>query len=182
MNGRTIEHPDIGEKITFVRTSAETSGEMTEFIVELAPGGRNPPHFHTRFSESFTPLEGAVLVRLGDERRLVRPGTVATAGPGMVHSVSNPSSEPITFRVEVRPGQPGLERFAQIAYGLARDGLATRSGLPRKLSHLSVLMEMGDVEIPGPVFRLISPILGWLRRRARERGVEAALIDRYCVL
>ena len=180
MKARTIEHPVIGEKLTFVRTADETGGEVTELIVELAPGGGNPLHFHTSFTESFTPLQGKLGLQLGQERRPLSPGTTLTVSPGVLHSVTNRSDEPVRFRVEVRPGQPGLERFAQIAYGLARDGLSTGNGLPRKLTHLAVLMELGDVRAPGILFALVSPLLTRIARRARRRGVERALIDRYC--
>ena len=181
MKDRTIEHPVIKEKLTFVRTSAETGGELTELIVELAPGGGNPPHVHESFAESFTPLEGQLWLRVGKERRTLSPGTTTTVPPGVLHSLANHSTRAVRFRVEVRPGQPGLERFAQIAYGLARDGYARKRGFPKKLAHLAILMEMADVRAPGFFFRISAPLLARIARRARTRGVEEELIERYCV-
>jgi quercetin dioxygenase-like cupin family protein len=180
MRERTIIHPIIKEKITFVRTADETDGNVTDLVVELGPGGGNPAHFHTRFEESFTAMEGTLHLRSGITRRMLQPGETATIPRGTVHSLSNPSDKTIKFRVQVRPGQPGLELFAQIAYGLARDGQATKAGLPKRPSHLALLMEMGDVHVPGPAFKVIAPVLAWLGRRARKRGVERELVERYC--
>lgn len=180
MEKRTIAHPGIGERITFVRTSDETDGELTELLVEQAPGGGNPPHYHRSFTESFTPIEGPLGLRLGSARWILDPGDTVTVPRGTVHSLFNSSERPVRFRVQVRPGQPNLERFAQIAFGLARDGQVGAKGLPRKLSHLALLLELGDVHVPGAAFRVLSPVLAWVAARARRRGVEEELIRLYC--
>lgn len=180
MKSRTIENPVIGDRVTFVRTSGETGGEVTELLVELAPGGGNELHYHTSFTESFTPLDGQLGVQIGMDRRLIDPGETATVPPGVVHRFFNAADRPVRFKGEARPGTLGSEQFVQIAYGLARDGLVNRRGLPRNLTHIALLMEMGDMRAPGIMFRVLRPLLGWLARRGRERGVERQLIERYC--
>ena len=92
----------------------------------------------------------------------------------------NPTDQVVKFRGEARPGHTGLERFAQIAYGLARDGHVNKKGYPNKLAHVAVLMEMGDVRIPGLGFKLLAPVFGWVARRARKNGIEQELVNRYC--
>ena len=130
MQNRTIENPVAGDRITFVRTADETNGEVTEIIVDLFPGGGNQPHYHTSFTESFTPLDGPLGVLVGKERRTLSPGETAKVPPGVVHCFFSVSDRVVRFRGEARPGRPGLERFAQIAYGLARDGQVNRKGYP----------------------------------------------------
>ena len=180
MRNRTIENPVIGDKVTFVRTSAETGGEYSEIVVELSPGGGNEPHYHTQFAESFTPIEGDLGVLVGTEKRTIHQGETATVEPGIVHCFFNPTDRMVTFKGEARPGHEGLERFGQIAYGLARDGEVNRKGYPNKLAHIAVLMEMGDVRIPGMAFKLLVLVFRWIARRARAKGIEQQLIDRYC--
>ena len=180
MRNRTIENPIIGDRVTFVRTSAETGGAYSEIVVELSAGGGNEPHYHTQFAESFSPIEGDLGVLVGTERRTIRPGETATVEPGIVHCFFNATDEMVTFKGEARPGHEGLERFAQIAYGLARDGNVNKKGYPNKLAHIAILMEMGDVRIPGLAFKLMGPIFRWIARRARSKGIEQQLIDRYC--
>ena len=179
MKERTIENPIIKDRVTFVRTSEETDGEYSEIVVHLSPGGGNEPHFHTSFSESFSPLEGRLGVLVGKERRVLEPGETATVPPGVVHCFFNPSDQFVRFKGEARPGHRGLEQFAQIAYGLARDGHVNKKGYPNRLTHIALLMEMGDVRIPGLAFRLLSPLFSWLASSARKRGVERDLIARY---
>ncbi len=180
MRNRTIENPVIGDRVTFVRTSEETGGEVTEILVELSPGGGNELHYHTSFTESFTGVEGQLGLQVGGERRLLGPGETATVPPGAVHRFYNAADRPVRFKGEARPGTPGSERFIQIAYGLARDGLVNRRGLPNDLTHIALLMEMGDMRAPGMMFRILRPLLKWLARRGRKRGVERELIERYC--
>jgi quercetin dioxygenase-like cupin family protein len=180
MRTRTIENPVIKDRVTFVKTAEETGGAFTEIIVDLAPGGGNELHVHTSFSESFTALEGRLAVQLGKEKFLLDPGQTASVPPGMVHRFYNPSDHFIKFRGLAEPGRLGSERFVEIAYGLARDGLVNAKGFPNRLSHVALLMEMGDMRMPGLAFRLMEPILHWLARRARRRGTEAELVQRYC--
>ena len=180
MQNRTIENPVIRDKVTFVRTAEETGGEVSEIIVQLSVGGGNEPHYHTTFTESFTPIEGELGVLVGSEKRTLRHGETATVPPGVVHCFFNPTDQVVKFRGEARPGHTGLERFAQIAYGLARDGHVNKKGYPNKLAHVAVLMEMGDVRIPGLGFKLLAPVFGWVARRARKNGIEQELVNRYC--
>ena len=180
MKTRTIENPVIRDKVTFVRTAEETGGEVSEIIVELSAGGGNETHYNTMFAESFTPIAGTLGVLVGKEKRTLRTGETATVPPGVVHCFFNPTDRVVKFRGEARPGHSGLERFAQIAYGLARDGRVNKKGYPNTLSHVAVLMEMGDVRIPGVGFKLLAPAFRWVARRARKNGVERELIDRYC--
>ena len=180
MRVRTIENPIIKDRVTFVRTTEETGGEFSEVLVELSPGGGTEPHFHTLYSESFTPIEGRLGVLVERDRRLLEPGETVTVPPGLVHCFFNPSEHVVRFKGEARPGYLGQEHFVQIAYGLARDGYVNKKGYPNRLSHIALLMEMGDVRIPGPTFRLFGPVLRLLASRARRRGVERDLLERYC--
>lgn len=180
MKRRTVENPVIKDRVTFVRTSQETDGELTEIIVELAPGGGNEPHYHTSLTESFTALEGRLGIQVGGVERLLAPGQTATVEPGVVHRFFNPSDGFVKFRGVAKPGRVGAERFVEIAYGLARDGEVNAAGYPNRLSHVALLMEMGDMRLPGLMFKLAAPVLHWVARRARNRGLEAELIERYC--
>ena len=55
-----------------------------------------------------------------------------------------------------------------------------QKGYPNRLSHVALLMEMGDVRIPGPTFKPLAPFLRGVAVWARWRGVERRLIARYC--
>ncbi len=178
--GRKVyENPLIGDKAVFLATSAETNGAYTLVEIQLAPGGGNPLHAHRTYTETFIPVEGEIEVQLGKERKLLRPGETCTVPLKAVHCFRNPSKQPITFRVELVPGNAGFEYSMMIAYGLAKDGLTNRESMPKNLSHAAVLLNLFDPE-PTGLLRLMMPLIRWKARQARKRGVEQELIDRYC--
>jgi quercetin dioxygenase-like cupin family protein len=55
---RTIVNPVFKDVCPFLQTSAETNGRLSELEVTLGPGGGNPLHRHTGFTETFTAIEG----------------------------------------------------------------------------------------------------------------------------
>ena len=178
--GRKVyENPTIGDKAVFLQTSAETGGAYTLLEIELAPRGGNPLHAHRTYTETFIPVEGELEVQLGKERKLLRPGETCTVPLRAVHCFRNPSDKGIRFRVKLVPGNEGFEYSVMIAYGLAKDGLTNREGMPKKLDYAAVLLNFFD-PAPTGVMRLMLPFFRWKARQARKRGVERELIDRYC--
>jgi quercetin dioxygenase-like cupin family protein len=176
---RRIYHPLQKDYATFLETAAESGGRWTLLEIELAPGGGNALHIHRSFAERFTVVEGELAVQTGRGTTILRPGESAVAPAGVAHRFSNPSDRVARFRVELTPGHSGFESTLRITYGLAADGLMRAGGMPKRLSHLALLVEMGDTELVGPA-AMLRPALRWLARRARARGVERELLARYC--
>jgi quercetin dioxygenase-like cupin family protein len=54
---RHIVNPVIKDTATFIQTSAESNGTVSEFDFTLMPGGGNPLHYHKTYSETFTALQ-----------------------------------------------------------------------------------------------------------------------------
>ena len=55
--GQTLENPQSGERIRFLKTTADTNGEYLLFDLELQPDGRVPgKHVHPKQTERFTVL------------------------------------------------------------------------------------------------------------------------------
>jgi mannose-6-phosphate isomerase-like protein (cupin superfamily) len=176
---RRIYNPVQRDAATFLETREESGGTRTLIEVELAAGGGNAPHRHVAFAERFKVAEGALTVRVGDDEHTLGPGDTACAPLGTLHCFANRTDEPVRFIVELLPGHRGFEQALQIAYGLAEDGLVNRKGIPRNLAHLALLVELGDTRVAGPL-KLLEPVMGLLARRARRRGIDAQLIERYC--
>jgi quercetin dioxygenase-like cupin family protein len=176
---RRIYNPVQRDAATFLETSAESGGTRTLIEVELAAGGGNAPHRHVRFAERFKVVEGSVTVRVGDDEHTVGAGESACAPIGALHCFANRSDEPARFLVELLPGHRGFEQALQIAYGLATDGLVDDKGIPKRLAHLALLVDIGGTRVSGPL-KALEPALGLLARRARRKGVEAELLARYC--
>ncbi|GEO03623.1 hypothetical protein AAE02nite_12870 [Adhaeribacter aerolatus] len=176
---RIYENPIIKDKAIFLKTSRETNGEYTLIEVEVAPGGGNELHIHRTFSETFRPLAGDLEVQVGKKRTLLKQGESYTVQPLTHHAFHNPSDKPVKFLVELRPGHEGFEQSIKIAYGLACDGLTNNKSVPKKFSHLALVLTLSDTYLPG-FLSLLMPVFKWKARQARKRGIEKELLNTYC--
>ncbi len=176
---RRIYNPLQKDAVTFVQTSLETNGACTLLDMEVAPGGGNMLHYHTSFAEHFTVISGEFGVQIGKEQFELKPGGSAVAPVMALHRWYNTSQQTALVRVELRPGNTGFERSLQIAYGLARDGFMNKQGLPKSIVHMALLVELADTGVPG-FFSAIAPLMRMIAKRARRKGVERELIERYC--
>jgi len=138
--GDTIENPITGERVSFLKTSAETDGESVLIETTVAPNGFvAAEHLHPHQSERFEVLEGVVEFRLDGEHVIARAGDVVTVEPGAAHQFRNIGEEEVRFRTEVRPAL-AFEAFLETMFGLASDGKTNGSGIPNPF-RLAVIME-----------------------------------------
>jgi len=176
---RTIVNPIFKDTATFLKRASETGGKYVECELTLLPGGKNIPHIHKKYNETFTALEGNLGVKAGGKTIILKPGESFTVPIGMVHYFFNPGNEMIRYQVVIAPGFEGFEYMLRILYGLARDGKTDKKGFPKKLSHLALVCEIGDTSGTG-ILVLLAPLLKFLAARARKNGELQRLMDRYC--
>jgi hypothetical protein len=98
--------------------------------------------------------------------------------PRSLHAWSNPGAERSVAQIELRPGSPGFENSLRVVYGLAGDGLVLKNGVPRNPLHAALLLEMGEVRLPG-AYAALERVLGLLVSLARWRGIDRELERRY---
>ena len=175
---RRIYNPVQADAATFLETSDETGGARTLIELEVAPGGKVTPHYHLTYSERFKLIEGRLTVEIDDVRHELEPGDEAVAAPGSLHAWRNPGAERSIAHVELRPGSPGFEKALRVAYGLAADGLARGNGVPRNPLHAALVLEMGELRLPG-AYAALQRVMGLLARVGRRRGVDRELERRY---
>ena len=102
--GQTVENPATGERVTFVRTAADTGGELLELELEWPrPGQRAPEHVHPEMEERYEVVEGRAAFRIDGEERFGEVGDVVTVPPGVRHLAWNPTDDPVRLKVEFRP-------------------------------------------------------------------------------
>lgn len=176
---RTIINPIYKDTITFLETSTETGHKFSLGELTLLPGGGNPPHYHTAFSETFTAIKGVLGLRLRCEEIFLKPGEEYTVHIGEVHNFFNPGPEEITFHVKFTPGHEGMEHALRIAYGLATDGLTDKKGIPKSLIAAALIMDMSN-SYPSGLFSVLKPLLSFLAKKAKKKGIDKALILKYC--
>jgi len=175
---RTIYNPIQKDSVLFIETFTESNGKHTLVEVDMAAGGGNGLHYHKTLFERFECLEGELKVQTGKTIHTLKQGDVVTAEPFVIHRFFNDSDKPCKFRVLISPGSRGFEETLQIAYGIARDGIVNKKGMPAKLSHLAVLLDLSETNLPGWQ-SIIGKVLKWVSRRAEKRGVTAALRKKY---
>ena len=176
---RRYYHPIEKDYATFLKTSEETGGEYTLIEVEVAPGGGTEPHYHKTYDEHFEVLEGALEVLVGETTRTLGPGEKAVAERNTLHRFRNPTDGPSTFLVELRPGHEGFEKSVMVVYGLASDGRVFSDGTPKSPYHIALLLEWGEMRLPG-FFGVAEPLFRLLARRARRKGIDKMLEAEYC--
>jgi len=178
MERRVFENPLIKDKVTIIKSSQETNGAYTLVEVELEPGGGNPLHYHTTFSEEFTTVKGVLGVQLEKKQMSLKPGETVLVPVKKYHRFYNSGKEKVTFKVRLVPGSEGFETSIKIMYGLAGDGLISKRMIPRKFDHLALFAMIADVRGKGLLF-LLYPYLRYRARRAEKRGVYAELLRKY---
>ena len=178
---RTIVNPIIKDTVTFLQTSEETNGKITEAEITLMPSGSNPLHYHKTYSETFRAIEGELGVKLGKKTsRILKPGESYTVAPMALHSFFNPTENEIKFNVTLSPGHTGFENSLRIIYGLASDGFTDKNTIPKSIKHTAIVVCMSDMNLPG-LFTFLFPVLKLIAKRAKTSGEEQKLIDKYCI-
>ena len=175
---RTIYNSKADHYTTFLEKSADTDGEYTLLEIDLEPDGGNAPHFHARFAETFTAIEGGVGVHLNGEDYYLDEGESVRAEIGDTHYFFNDGDERARFRVKIEPGSPGFEKGLYILYGLINDGKVDDEGLPVDPLHTAIFAAYSDTRATGAL-RLVNPIFTRLAGRAQRTGVESELVERY---
>ena len=178
MEKRVFENPDIKDKVTLLESSLDTNGAYTLLQVELEAGGGNNLHYHTSFREEFTAIDGVLSIGLKKRQLHLKPGETAIARINQLHRFYNAGDTPIRFTVKLVPGSVDFEKCIAIGYGLASDGQTNKKGIPKKLDHLALLLDLSNTRLTG-FFSLILPFLLFRAKKARHNGLLKALENKY---
>jgi quercetin dioxygenase-like cupin family protein len=176
--GQIIQNPVSGERIEFLRTSADTDGELLEFELELSPDGRVPgAHVHPEQEERFHVLEGTMKFRLGMRTIVAEAGDSVVVPAGRVHKFVNGGEGRARARVQVVPALD-MEELLCTTAELAHEGKVLRSGMPKPL-HLALFVERfrREVRAPFPPAWTVRAMMAPVAALARRRGHA----DRYAI-
>ena len=176
--GDVIENPITGERITFLKTTRETNGELLRFEYILPPGFTIPEHVHPYQEERHEVLSGTLRGRVGGQERDYVQGQWVVGPAGVPHAWQNPSSEEeLRFVSELRPPLV-FETILETAFGLARDGKTTKQGIPKNPLQLAVLVDetrgmFYSSRVPVAVQEAFLAIFGVLASVGRLLGYKA---------
>lgn len=160
--------------ISSIDTNAESVIEYN-----IVPGEKTPWHYHTLFSESFEVLAGTLELGLNGHIRQLNKGDKVTVPPNQKHYFNNVSLEDCLLKVWISPGSKDFENSLLILKGLAKDGLATSAGTPKKLTDLALFVYLNNSNMVG-IQKIAEPLFNYLVRRAIKKGRLNELIEQYC--
>lgn len=171
---KIVRNPVTGQAIRFIQTSIDTDGELLEMESSFAPGSLEPvPHFHPKQHETFTVLEGNILVRMNGRINLLKKGEQLEIPANTVHSMWNAAATKAVVNWKVQPAL-STEYFLETGMGLAAEGKVNAKGLPLLLQ--TALL----VTFYNKVFRLAKPsylvqkmVFGMLSPVAKLAGYKA---------
>ena len=147
--GDVIENPVTGERITFVRTSAETGGALAEMDLDLSPTAfLAAEHLHLHQEERFEVVQGRIRLKCSGQTSVHGPGESVVVPPGAPHAWAPDGDQGARVRLTFTPGA-GIEQFFDEFFRCAREGRTNDKGMPS----LFVTARLGlahDIYLPGP--------------------------------
>lgn len=158
--------------------SAATNKE-SELELNILPGERTPWHYHTLFSETFEILKGTLEVGKGKNIYHLKQGDRTIIQVKEKHYYHNISMEECTLKATLSPGNKNFEDSLFILKGLAKDGLASTAGTPKKIADLALFVYLNNSKMVG-FQKIAGPIFNYIAKAAIKRGRLNELILKYC--
>ncbi|GAD99735.1 hypothetical protein AOR_1_204074 [Paecilomyces variotii No. 5] len=150
-------------------------GARTVFIESMIPGTTVPPHFHSRFSETFDLISGSISVYNSTEPDLdvleasaqkLEIGKKVTVEPGWFHKYIVDGEEQAVLRAIIKPGDADFERLLKILNGLDADGELASMG--DSVTLMAVIMGLSDAHLIGPAKDMLDNV-----REEKKDEIEA---------
>jgi len=159
--------------------SSVSASKNSVLELNILPGEKTPWHYHTLFSETFRVLKGTLEVGRGKDILHLKQGDIATIQPNEKHYYHNVSGEECIVTTTSSPGNKNFERSLFILKGLAKDGLASSAGTPRKFSVLVLFVSLSNSRMVG-FQKIAEPIFNFFAKAAIKKGHLNELIQKYC--
>ena len=159
--------------------SSADSNKNSIMELNILPGEKTPWHYHSLFSETFEVVKGTLEVGKGKDIHHLNPRDIATIAPNEKHYYHNVSSEECIIKVTIAPGNKDFENSLFILKGLAKDGLASKAGTPKKFSDLVLFVHLSNSRMVG-FQKIAEPLFVFFAKRAVKKGRLDELIHKYC--
>ncbi len=178
---RVYYNPINKESMTILTTAEESNGLFSEMEVCLQTGGGNSFHYHQHFTEEFEAIDGVLGVSYRDTTLHLNKGEKITVPIRKTHRFFNPSQHAITFKVTLRPGQPGFENFIKALFGLVNENKTFgKNQIPINPFYAVILLHWGDTQVDNLLFTLCKPLTAIAYWLAKKIGIENRLLSTYC--
>ena len=169
-----LENPVTGETIRVL----ESSPEVFKMEFALRPHARVAgTHVHPGQDQRLSVEAGTLVCLVDGETKVVRAGESVLVPAGTRHDQANPHDVPVRAIEEYRPAGR-IHDFFRVYFGMAREGLTDRKGVPSPLLAAALFAEFRDSVRPGPLglrilIAVLSPLAALLGHRRRVRALAA---------
>jgi mannose-6-phosphate isomerase-like protein (cupin superfamily) len=154
-----------GMSLRFLRTAADTDGELLEMEAAYEAGSAKPPeHFHPRQSEHFEILEGTMHVRIGGEERELRPGDTVDIEARVPHCMWNEGPERARTRWETRPALRTEDFFESLFRLAGQSGGGKPGALRTAVFARRFRNEFRTTSPSQPVQAVVVPVMAMIGR------------------
>lgn len=142
-----IKNHATGDQIEFLVTDAESAGQMSNFIMTLAPyssWAKSPRHFHPFQTESFRVISGELNLTVGKRKMLLMPEDDKIVVQRFeLHSFWNSTAEEVKFEAEIYPPL-NIEKGLRLTYKLSEEGKINKRNIPYNPFYTLILMDYFD--------------------------------------
>jgi quercetin dioxygenase-like cupin family protein len=157
-----LVHPVTGERVVFWKRARDSNGELLELTIYMAPGGFiATPHVHPQQEERFQISGAEVMIRVGRDERLYKPGETAVVPPGVAHTWWNPGQTEAAALIQLRPALD-TETMFETFFGLAAEGKVNAKGMPNPLQMMVLGRHFHREARPAPPLSWVAVPLSYL--------------------
>jgi quercetin dioxygenase-like cupin family protein len=136
--GDQITNPRTGQVMIFLKTSAETNGELLKIECFSPPTlEREPEHIHPFQQNSFEIISGTCVFNVDGKEKIVGPGELINIPINVPHHFWNDGKIDAHYIQEFRPALK-IDSFFETFFALARDGKLNKKGIPN-FFHVSII-------------------------------------------
>lgn len=173
MNARKIANPVTGQSIEFIKTSAETGGNLLELHSTYLSKSIEPvAHYHPAQNEHFKVKEGKLNIRFADGVIILGKDEEITIPAGKVHSMWNDTNEKTVVNWKISPAL-NSESFFREAFSYAEQGKVNSKGVPGLLQvSLMIPRYSTEIVLAKPPLFIQKFIFGLLRPIAMVLGYK----------
>lgn len=139
--GDVLECPPAGKRVQIARDARETGGEFVRFEMWLEADSRGPYlHVHPLQDEVLEVVSGTLGVTVDGETELLAAGERVEIPRTVPHRFWNEADAETHLYGELRPARRADE-FLPLTFALAKDGWATRGGVPLNLLAVAAVFD-----------------------------------------
>jgi quercetin dioxygenase-like cupin family protein len=153
--GDKITNPRTGQVMIFLKTSAETNGELLQIECFSPPTfEREPEHIHPIQENSFKIISGSCIFCLHGKEQVVGPGQSIQIPANVAHHFWNAGDTVAHYIQEFKPALK-IDCFFETFFALARDGKLNKKGIPN-FFHVSIigLAHKDEIRLTNPPWAL----------------------------